>query len=266
MRWTPGKVSPNIEDRRGRGFGGGGLKLGLGGTLILAVLSLIFGQDFFALVSGAPDGSESAPTASQPAAPDESVQFLSFVLDDVQKTWHSLLPSYQDARLVLFSGLTQSACGVGQSATGPFYCPADGKVYLDTSFFQELEQRFGAPGDFARAYVVGHEIGHHVQTLMGISSSVERYQRAYPDQANAASVRLELQADCLAGVWGHSAAQRNLLEPGDAEEGIDAAAAIGDDRLTKGRASPDSFTHGTSAQRVAAFRKGLESGSLRACE
>jgi predicted metalloprotease len=242
------------------------LKLGLGGTLVLAVLSLIFGQDFFSLLS-VPDGSQpSYPSSGEPPAPDETVHFLSFVLDDAQRTWHSLLPSYRDAKLVLFSGATQSACGVGQSATGPFYCPADGNVYLDTSFFQELEQRFRAPGDFARAYVIGHEIGHHVQNLLGISSNVQRYQRAYPDQANAASVRLELQADCLAGVWGHSAAQRNLLEPGDAEEGINAAASIGDDRLTKGRVSPDSFTHGTSAQRVEWFRKGLETGNLRACE
>jgi predicted metalloprotease len=177
-----------------------------------------------------------------------------------------LLPSYRDARLVLFSGLVQSACGTGQSATGPFYCPADGKVYLDTSFFQELEQRFRAPGDFAQAYVIGHEIGHHVQNLLGTSGRVHRFQQTNPDRANEASVRLELQADCLAGVWGYSAAQRKILEPGDVEEGINAAAAIGDDRLTRGRVSPDSFTHGTSAQRVQWFRKGLESGNVRACD
>jgi predicted metalloprotease len=268
MRWTPGGVSRNIEDRR-RGFGGGGMKLGLGGTLLLLVLSLIFGGDFLSLVSESPTGSyeSSYPSDSDRAiTPDQNVQFLSFVLDDAQSTWHALLPSYRDAKLVLFTGIVNSACGSAQSATGPFYCPGDEKVYLDTSFFEELDQRFGAPGDFAQAYVIGHEIGHHVQNLLGATSEVQRYQRAYPQNANSASVRSELQADCLAGVWGHSAAQRDILEQGDVEEGLNAAAAIGDDRLSRGRVSPDSFTHGTSAQRVEWFRRGLQSGNIKACD
>jgi hypothetical protein len=162
--------------------------------------------------------------------------------------------------------VVHSACGSAQSATGQFYCPADEKVYLDTSFFAELDERFGAPGDFAQAYVIGHEIGHHVQNVLGITREVQRYQRANPRQGNSASVQLELQADCLAGVWGHSTAQRNILERGDVEEGLNAAAAIGDDRLSGGRASPDSFTHGTSAQRVEWFRRGLQTGDIRTCE
>jgi predicted metalloprotease len=270
MRWTPGGVSGNVEDRRGGfgGFGGGGLKLGLGGTLVLFVLSLIFGQDFLSLVGGSPAGtnSDTYSSADRGAGADRNLQFVSFVLDDAQKTWHALLPSYRDAKLVLFTDYVQSACGTAQSASGPFYCPADEKVYLDTSFFEELDQRFGAPGDFAQAYVIGHEIGHHVQNLLGTSAEVQRYQRTNPGRANAASVRLELQADCLAGVWGHSTARRDILEQGDIEEGLNAAAAIGDDRLSGGRLGPDSFTHGTSAQRVQWFRRGLESGNVRACD
>jgi predicted metalloprotease len=266
MRWTPGGVSGNIEDRRG--FGGGGMKLGLGGTLVLLVLSVIFGRDFFSLVGGSPAGSDEGTysSADRQTGDDRDLQFVSFVLDDAQRTWHALLPSYRDARLVLFTDYVQSACGSAQSASGPFYCPADEKVYLDTSFFAELNQRFGAPGDFAQAYVIGHEIGHHVQNLLGTSSKVQRYQRANPQEANAVSVRLELQADCLAGVWGHSTGQRNILEQGDVEEGLNAAAAIGDDRLSGGRVSPDSFTHGTSKQRVEWFRRGLSSGQIAACD
>jgi hypothetical protein len=267
MRWSPGGVSGNIEDRR-RGFGGGGLKLGFGGTILLLILSLIFGRDFLSLVGESSTGSSEPPyspsTRSETA--DRNLQFLSFVLDDAQSTWHALLPSYRDAKLVLFNGVVHSACGSAQSATGPFYCPADEKVYLDTSFFAELDERFGAPGDFAQAYVIGHEIGHHVQNVLGITREVQRYQRANPRQGNSASVQLELQADCLAGVWGHSTAQRNILERGDVEEGLNAAAAIGDDRLSGGRASPDSFTHGTSAQRVEWFRRGLQTGDIRTCE
>ena len=268
MRWTPGGVSGNIEDRRGGGFGGGGgLKLGLGGTLVLLVLSLIFGRDFLSLVgdSSSVPADSSYPTAERSATDDRHLQFMSFVLDDAQATWHKILPQYRDAKLVLFTDVVRSACGSAQSATGPFYCPADEKVYLDTAFFEELDRRFGAPGDFAQAYVVGHEIGHHVQHLLGTSGKVSRLQRSNPEQANAASVQLELQADCLAGVWGHSTAQRNILEQGDVEEGLNAAAAIGDDRLTGGRVSPDSFTHGTSEQRVQWFRRGLETGDIRAC-
>ena len=265
MRWTPGGVSGNVEDRRG-GFGGGGLKMGLGGTLVLLVLSVIFGQDFLSLVGGSPAGTDtgSYSSAERDAGADRNLQFVSFVLDDAQRTWRAVLPSYRDAKLVLFTDYVQSACGSAQSATGPFYCPSDEKVYLDTSFFEELDQRFGAPGDFAQAYVIGHEIGHHVQNLLGTSAKVQRFQRNNPGEANAASVRLELQADCLAGVWGHSTAQRKILEQGDVEEGLNAAAAIGDDRLTKGRVSPDSFTHGTSEQRVEWFRRGLRTGDVQA--
>jgi predicted metalloprotease len=267
MRWTPGGVSGNIEDRRGGGFGGGGMKLGLGGTLVLLVLSLIFGRDFFSLVSpGAYQDTPYSSSADRDAGETTAVQFVSFVLDDAQQTWHRLLPQYRDAKLVLFRDAVQSACGFAQSASGPFYCPADEKVYLDLSFFEELKQRFGAPGDFAQAYVIAHEIGHHVQNLLGLSGRTQRYQRANPGDANAASVRLELQADCLAGVWGNSTAQREILEHGDVEEGLNAAAAIGDDRLTRGRVSPDSFTHGTSAQRATWFRRGLQSGKASDCD
>ena len=255
MRWTSGGVSRNIEDRRGGGLGGGRMRVGLGGMLVLLVLSVIFGRDFLSLVAVNPGGSDDgySSSAGRSAGNEPVLQFISFVLDDAQETWHGLLPQYQDAKLVLFSGAVQSACGIGQSATGPFYCPADAKVYLDTSFFEELDRRFGAPGDFAQAYVIAHEIGHHVQNLMGISAS-------------SGSVPLELQADCLAGVWGHSTAQRDILEKGDIEEGLNAAAAIGDDRLSQGRASPDSFTHGSSAQRVYWFKRGLESGRVSACD
>lgn len=268
MRWTPGGVSGNVEDRRG-GFGGGGLKLGLGGTLVLFVLSLVFGRDFFSLVGGSPAGSTDSgysTSADRGEGADRNVQFVSFVLDDAQRTWRTLLPSYRDAKLVLFTGSVQSACGSAQSASGPFYCPSDEKVYLDTSFFEELDQRFGAPGDFAQAYVIGHEIGHHVQNLLGTSAETQRYQRANPRQANVMSVRVELQADCLAGVWGHSTGQRNILEAGDVEEGLNAAAAIGDDRLSGGRLGSESFTHGTSAQRVEWFRRGLRTGDVRSCD
>jgi predicted metalloprotease len=245
-------VSGNIEDRRGGRFGGGGMKVGLGGMVLLFLLSLIFGRDFFSLVGVSPNTSDSGYTSS--ADRDEPVvQFVSFVLDDAQRTWSQLLPQYRDAKLVLFDGAVQSACGFAQSATGPFYCPADGKVYLDTSFFEELDRRFGAPGDFAQAYVVAHEIGHHVQNLMGLTG-------------RRSSVPLELQADCFAGVWGHSTANRDILEQGDVEEGLNAAAAIGDDRLSQGRMSPDSFTHGSSAQRVHWFRRGLETGDVSACD
>jgi predicted metalloprotease len=255
MRWSPGRVSGNIEDRRGGGFGGGGgMRLGLGGMLVLFVLSLIFGRDFFSLVGTDPGaGAGGYSTSADRSLENEPVvQFVSFVLDDAQQTWHRVLPQYQDAKLVLFSGAVQSACGFAQSASGPFYCPGDRKVYLDTSFFEELDRRFGAPGDFAQAYVIAHEIGHHVQNLLGVLRS--------------SSVAVELQADCLAGVWGHSTGQRGILEHGDVEEGLGAAAAIGDDRLSQGRLSPDSFTHGSSAQRVYWFRRGLQTGKVSACD
>jgi predicted metalloprotease len=203
-----------------------------------------------------------------PTSPEEErlIQFVSFVLDDAQNTWTQTLgPQYQRARLVLFTDVVESACGMAQSATGPFYCPMDQKVYIDLGFYRELQSRFGAPGEFAQAYVLAHEIGHHVQTLMGTERQLRRLQQSNPGQANQLSVRMELQADCYAGIWGHSTAQRSILERGDVEDGLNAAAAIGDDRLTGGRVAPERFTHGTSAQRVEWFTRGLESGSVEAC-
>jgi len=215
----------------------------------------------------------SQPNPAQDAKEQPLVQFVSFVLDDAQNEWKQLLPAqagvpYSDAKLVLFRDAVNSACGLAQSASGPFYCPADQKVYIDLGFYDELKNRFGAAGDFAQAYVLTHEIGHHVQNLLGIDSQVRRAQQSNPGAANELSVRLELQADCLAGVWGHSTEQRNILEQGDAEKALNAAAAIGDDRLQRmsGRqVTPESFTHGTSAQRVQWFQTGFNSGNLSAC-
>ena len=281
MRWTPGGVSDNIEDRRGSsgGFGGGGARLGLGGLLVLGVLSLIFKTNFFSLLGvgggGMADVSQPGMTQSRPLndpAEQREVQFVSFVLDDAQNTWKQVLPKYgaqyRDAKLVLFRDMVQSGCGTAGSATGPFYCPADQKVYIDLGFYDELKQRYGASGDFAQAYVLTHEIGHHVQNLLGLDSKVRQLQRARPDLANQLSVRLELQADCLAGVWGHSTDQRNILEAGDVEKAMTAASAIGDDRLQRmaGRGvNPDSFTHGSSADRVKWFQTGFTSGDVAAC-
>jgi uncharacterized protein len=278
MRWTPGGVSENIEDQRssgggGFGFGGGGIGrggLGIGGVIIALILSVIFGQDFLGILGGGGGGAPAPVNESRNRQEEPAVQFVSFVLDDAQRTWHRLLGGrYQDAKLVLFRDAVRSACGFAQAATGPFYCPVDGKVYIDLSFFDELEQRFRANGDFAKAYVLAHEIGHHVQNLLGISDKVQGAMRSSPSQANALSVRLELQADCLAGIWGHSTAERGILENGDVEEGLNAAAAIGDDRIQKmsrGHVSPESFTHGSSAQRVSWFRRGLESGDVKSCD
>jgi predicted metalloprotease len=288
MKWTRGKRSVNLEDRRGAGgaYGGGrgpGLKLGIGGFLLLAVLSLVFKKDFFALVGGggalAPSAEVSTgqqfPGGGRGADPaeEELVDFVSFVLDDAQATWARLLPAagrpYEDARLVLFTDGVDSACGYAGSSTGPFYCPGDQKVYIDLGFYSELKDRFGAPGDFAQAYVIAHELGHHVQHLLGIDRAVRERQAADPRRENAYSVALELQADCFAGVWGHETAQRGILERGDVEEGLNAAAAIGDDRMQRAagrRVSPDAFTHGSSEQRVAWFRKGLQTGDLEACD
>lgn len=251
---------------------GGMGKMGLGGMAILLVLSLVFKQDFFSLVGG---GAPGAPDAGAPVAPvtdpkeEPMVQFISFVLDDAQETWRKILPQYRDAKLVIFRDAVNSACGYAQAATGPFYCPGDQKVYVDLGFYQELKDRFGAPGDFAQAYVLSHEIGHHVQTLLGTNAEVGQLQRSRPAQANQLSVRMELQADCYAGVWAHSTARRDLLETGDVEEGMAAAAAVGDDRLQRmggGAVNPDGFTHGSSAQRVEWFRKGLESGRPESCD
>jgi uncharacterized protein len=271
MRWTPGGVSGNIEDRRGMGGMGGGT-VGVGGIVIALLLSVFFGRDF---VSSLGTGTSTAPRdpAQEQARNREEqpmVEFVSFVLDDAQNTWRRILGSrYRDAKLVLFREGVNTACGTAPAAVGPFYCPADERVYIDLSFFEELARRFNAPGDFAQAYVLTHEIGHHVQNVLGLSSQVSRGQQANPDAANELSVRLELQADCLAGVWGHSTAQRGILERGDVEEGLGAAAAVGDDRIqrrARGYVNPDSFTHGSSAQRAQWFRRGLESGNVSVCD
>lgn len=249
-----------------------GLPLGIGGMVLLFVLSLVTGQDFISplLQQGATQQGE-VVEGSIESTPEEErqVDFVSFVLDDVQATWPRLLGQYREAQLVLFRGATESACGVGQSAMGPFYCPADQKVYLDLEFFDQLAQRFGAPGDFAQAYVIAHEIGHHVQNLTGIAGQVRQLQQARPGQANVLSVRMELQADCYAGLWGHTTARRNLLEPGDVEEGLQAAASIGDDTIQQqasGRVRPESFTHGSAAQRVEWLRRGLQSSRVEDCD
>jgi uncharacterized protein len=281
MRWTPGGESQDIEDRRDEGGGGGfqfgGLHIGIGGAIVLLILSFVFKTNFFALLSGG--GADSGPaTVRQPspardAAERPLVEFVSFVLDDTQKTWTQLLPEqtgkpYRHAKLVLFRDYTQSGRGGAQSATGPFYCPEDEKVYIDLGFFDELNRRFGAPGQFAQAYVLAHELGHHVQKLLGIEGKVHQMQESNSRQANPLSVKLELQADCFAGVWAHFTQQRGLVEKGDVESALGAASAVGDDRLQKkatGHVVPESFTHGTSQQRMHWFTTGLNNGTVSAC-
>jgi uncharacterized protein len=280
MRWTPGGSSDDVEDRRdesgGGGFRPGGIHLGLGGIVVLFILSLIFKRDFLSLLST--DTASTGGTAvSQPdPARDRQekplVDFVTFVLNDTQNTWSQVLPAqgtpYRHAKLVLFRDAYDSACGMAQSATGPFYCPEDEKVYIDLGFYDELKQRFGAPGEFAEAYVLAHEIGHHVQKLLGIEGKVRAAQQQNPQAANQLSVRLELQADCFAGVWGHSTQQRNLLDPGDVDSGLKAAAAVGDDRLqrmSRGTVNPETFTHGSSAQRTEWFQRGFQDGTIAAC-
>jgi predicted metalloprotease len=239
------------------------------------VLGLIFKQDvasLLGLMAGGAAPVAAGPIASSPEE-DRMVDFVSFVLDDAQGTWATILPqlgfSYRPATLVLFRDAVQSTCGYAQAASGPFYCPADEKVYLDLSFFDELHRRFGAPGDFAQAYVIAHEVAHHVQNVLGTEGQVRRARQQQPRMANELSVRLELQADCYAGVWGYSTARRDILERGDVEEGLGAAAAVGDDRIQRqssGRVNPDAFTHGSSAERVAWFRRGFESGDPHVCD
>jgi predicted metalloprotease len=279
MRWTPGGVSGDIEDRRdssgggGFGFGGGGIPFGIGGLLVLLVLSFVFKRDLISpfLHTGSPGVSPGASRPVDPArkaAESREVQFVSFVLDDAQSDWDKLIPNYRHAKLVLFRDQTNSPCGAAGTATGPFYCPGDEKVYLDLGFFDELRSRFGASGEFAQAYVIAHEIGHHVQKILGIERTVRAEQQRNPGAANQLSVLLELQADCLAGVWGNSTEQRNLIDQSDIASAINAAAAVGDDRLQKqatGRVMPDKFTHGTSAQRAQWFKTGLTSGSIKSC-
>ena len=249
---------------------GGG---GIGMLLIVLAVSCLTGTNPLALLQiveqTAPSQTQSVPTGAPSG--DPAAEFVSVVLGDTEETWNRVFSAagkrYQEPVLVLFEDSVQSACGMASAASGPFYCPADRKVYLDLSFFRELDRRFGAPGDFAQAYVVAHEVGHHVQTLLGINQQVSQAQSGSSRSgANALSVAMELQADCFAGVWGHHANRKNLLDTGDLDEGLSAAAAIGDDRLTKGRVSPDSFTHGTSEQRARWLRRGLETGDINSCD
>lgn len=290
MRWAPGQDSSDVEDRRGAGgggfgLGGGGIRigggkgLGCGAILFLLVMSVIFKQNFFAMLDGGagpagPSVQEQQVPPTETSAEEEKVKNdITGVLNNAQATWADLFQrggeSYIKTKLVLFRDATESACGYAQSATGPFYCPGDQKVYIDLAFYDELAQRFGAPGDFAQAYVLAHEIGHHVQNLLGTESQVRRLQRSRPGAANQLSVAMELQADCYAGVWSHTAQAQNLLDPGDIEEGLRAASAVGDDAIqkqTQGYVVPDSFTHGSAQERVTWFRRGYESGNPDDCD
>ncbi len=280
MRFGHGRESDNVEDRRSEGAGSG-LPIGRGvgiGTIVLALVAWYFGVDPSLILEQAgspvPAPQVQQGPAQRPPAEDEMARFVALVLGDTEDTWTQIFAKagkqYEYPKLVLFSGAIRSACGLGQSAMGPFYCPADQKLYIDLSFYQDLKTRFRAPGDFAQAYVIAHEVGHHVQNLLGISDKVHALQQRHGEpEANQLSVRLELQADCFAGVWAHNADRaRQVLEQGDIEEGLNAAAAIGDDRMQKqsaGYVSPDSFTHGSSAQRVRWFKRGLESGEVKQC-
>jgi predicted metalloprotease len=255
--------------------------MGIGGFVVLLLLSLIFHRNFFALLggggsAGAPAGSPAAQTAPVSSSPEESKQadFVGAVLKDVQNTWTQILPAqanvpYRHAKLDLFRGGIRSGCGFAQSEMGPFYCPADEKVYIDLGFYRELQSRFGASGDFAQAYVIAHEVGHHVQKLLGISDKVEQAQQQNPRLAKPLSVRLELQADCFAGVWAHSTQQRNILEAGDIDEALNAASSVGDDHIQKqttGQVNPETWTHGSAAQRSQWFKTGFDSGNIQSCD
>ncbi|MBU3697606.1 neutral zinc metallopeptidase [Dechloromonas sp.] len=284
MRMDDQRSSDNVEDHRGSGMGGGGLRLG-GGRMGLGTIAIALAASYFLGVNpltvlqmlsggGLPAIEQSAPARRSVPADDETAQFVSKVLASTEDTWHEAFRAngkqYQEPKLVLFSGVTPTACGTGQSAMGPFYCPGDQKVYIDLSFFNDLKSRFKAPGEFAQAYVIAHEVGHHVQHLLEISDKVHQArQRVSEREGNALSVRLELQADCLAGVWGkRTDTMKNVLEPGDLEAALIAASAIGDDRLqqqAQGRIVPESFTHGSSAQRVRWFKRGFESGDMNQC-
>jgi predicted metalloprotease len=273
VEWSPGDRG-NIEDRRGSSGLRTAVPIGIGGLLVLGVLSWVTGTDFLSLATdqSSPQVVDSGGPVQSTPQEERKVDFVDAVAGDVQNTFEQALGSrYERTRIVLFRDAIQSACGSAEAATGPFYCPADQKVYLDLGFFDELSKRFGAPGDFAQAYVIGHELGHHVQHQLGLDGRT----RGGAIGENSASVALELQADCLAGIWGHAASQGGRftaghveLEPGDADEALRAASAIGDDRLQKmttGRVMPERFTHGTSAQRMQAFSRGMNSGDLRAC-
>jgi uncharacterized protein len=279
MRLKGYRQSSNVEDRRGMSAGGRGLAIGGGGIVLVLVFAVLTGQDPLTLLEQA-DGTQSmgggAPATGREGAPDDEMgRFAATVLASTEDVWTQVLGSgrngYVPPRLVLFSGAVQSACGYTSAAVGPFYCPGDSQVYLDLSFFDELSQRFGASGDFAQAYVIAHEVGHHVQNLLGISERVERARRGASERdGNVISVATELQADCFAGVWGyHANHDDHLLEPGDVEEGLAAAAAIGDDTLQKqarGYTVPETWTHGSSAMRVKWLRRGLQSGDPDDCD
>jgi hypothetical protein len=295
MKWKPGKRSADIEDRRGAGGGfggaGGGMPIpmgrlgggGIGTIIVLVIVYLLFVKGGGGGGFNIPDPTSNFPQVpatgtggnSVPGSPDEEkeLQFVDFVQGDAQEFWTQQFQtagrSYQRAKVVVFHDQVQSGCGLASSATGPFYCPLDQKVYLDLGFFRELQDRFKAPGDFAEAYVVTHEIGHHIQQQLGIEQKVRQQSQANPDDANALSVRLELQADCLAGVWARSTYDRGILENGDLQEGLTAAAAVGDDRIqqqAQGRIDPETFTHGTSEQRAHWLQTGFDSGKLEACD
>lgn len=277
MRLDDSRESDNVEDRRASGprIGGRGT-IGIG-TIVLALVAMYFGVDpsvVLQMAEGPPAQQQQGP-ATRPPANDPQARFVARVLGETEDTWSAIFQKdlnrqYVPPKLVLFRGATPTACGTGQAAMGPFYCPGDSKVYIDLAFFDELQNRFKAPGDFAQAYVIAHEVGHHVQHLLGISDQVDNLRRRNPSQANALSVRMELQADCFAGLWAQRAnAARNILEGGDVEEALAAATAIGDDRLQKqsqGYVVPDAFTHGSSAQRVRWFKRGLEGGELKQCD
>jgi uncharacterized protein len=279
MRWQMGRRSDNIEDQRGMPVGRGAVVGGGIGTVVLVLLALWFGVDPSVVLQGVdPGDSRSAPSVQPQRAPagDEPLRdFVSVILADTEDTWTELFRQmgrqYQPPHLVLFSGAIQSACGFAEAAVGPFYCPGDRKVYIDLSFYRALRDKIGAPGDFAQAYVIAHEVGHHVQNLLGIAARIQEAQgKRSRTEANALQVRMELQADCLAGVWANNAQRaRQILESGDIEEGLNAAAAIGDDRLQRqaqGRVVPESFTHGSSAQRVRWFKRGIETGDPGQCD
>ena len=279
MDWTPGQMSNDVEDRRGSsggGFGGGGL--GIVGFLFLVIISLVTGRNYIGAYlsggnAGAPTTQRSGQPVQQSAEEDRSAHLVSFVLDDVQNTWTHVLADqgvrYRHAHLVLFRDYTPSGCGgYAQSATGPFYCPEDEKVYIDLGFWDDLARFGGSTADFAQAYVIAHELGHHVQNILGTEQRVRQFDEQHPSERNHVSVEVELQADCYAGVWAHSAQQRNMIHSDDIQAGLSAAAAVGDDHLQKmqrGTVSPESFTHGSSAQRVHWFTTGMQQGTIAAC-
>lgn len=287
MKWDDNGPSQDLEDRRGESFGGGGGglrlgggRMGIGGLLVLLVLSVVFKTDLTGALGGGGASMPSAAPAGAPRAPaqtsaeeEQLVKFVSFVLDDAQANWEKVFAAggaqYRRAKLVLFRDAVQTGCGAAESATGPFYCPADEKVYVDLNFYDELRRRFGAPGDFAQAYVLAHEIGHHVQNVLGTERKMRQLQQRNPEARNELSVRLELQADCYAGIWGRAAQQEGRLDAGDVEEALKAASAVGDDRIsemTGNSIRPESFTHGSAAQRMTWFRRGFDTGDMNSCD